>query len=64
VTTVVIAYGRRDRALITPHAAWYSVQAQRDVVTAACEDVQRVLSGQRPQSPANTPLLPAAGAAQ
>ncbi len=43
------------RVLITPHGAWYSQQAQRDVVVRACEDVQRVLSGQPPRSPANEP---------
>jgi D-3-phosphoglycerate dehydrogenase len=43
------------RVLITPHGAWYSVEAQRDVVVRACEDVQRVLSGQPPRSPANKP---------
>ena len=44
------------RVLITPHGAWYSLQAQRDVVVRACEDVQRVLSGQPPRSPANKPV--------
>jgi D-3-phosphoglycerate dehydrogenase / 2-oxoglutarate reductase len=47
------------RVLITPHGAWYSVEAQRDVVVRACEDVQRVLSGQPPRSPANKPAAPA-----
>src|SRR5579859_5245187 len=47
------------RVLITPHGAWYSVEAQRDVVVRACEDVQRVLSGQPPRSPANKPVTPA-----
>jgi D-3-phosphoglycerate dehydrogenase / 2-oxoglutarate reductase len=46
------------RVLITPHGAWYSVEAQRDVVVRACEDVQRVLSGQPPRSPANKPVVP------
>ncbi len=43
------------RVLITPHGAWYSAEAQRDVVVRTCEDVQRVLSGQPPRSPANKP---------
>jgi D-3-phosphoglycerate dehydrogenase len=47
------------RVLITPHGAWYSAEAQRDVVVRACEDVQRVLSGQPPRSPANKPVTPA-----
>lgn len=46
------------RVLITPHGAWYSAEAQRDVVVRACEDVQRVLSGQPPRSPANKPVAP------
>jgi D-3-phosphoglycerate dehydrogenase len=46
------------RVLITPHGAWYSAEAQRDVVVRACEDVQRVLSGQPPRSPANKPAAP------
>jgi D-3-phosphoglycerate dehydrogenase len=50
-----------ERILITPHCAWYSLEAQRDVVTTACEEVRRVLSGERPLWPANTPLLTAAG---
>lgn len=44
------------RVLITPHGAWYSTEAQHDVVVRACEDVQRVLSGQPPRSPANKPV--------
>ena len=43
------------RILITPHAGWYSAEAQRDVVVRACEDVQRVLSGHPARSPANVP---------
>jgi D-3-phosphoglycerate dehydrogenase / 2-oxoglutarate reductase len=46
------------RVLITPHGAWYSLQSQRDVVVRACEEVQRVLSGQPPRSPANKPAAP------
>jgi D-3-phosphoglycerate dehydrogenase len=44
------------RIQITPHTAWYSQEAQRDVVVRACEDVQRVLSGQPARSPANVPV--------
>jgi D-3-phosphoglycerate dehydrogenase len=44
------------RVLITPHGAWYSTEAQHDVAVRACEDVQRVLSGQPPRSPANKPV--------
>jgi D-3-phosphoglycerate dehydrogenase / 2-oxoglutarate reductase len=45
-----------ERVLITPHTGWYSQEAQRDVVVRACEDVQRVLSGQPARSPANVPV--------
>jgi len=45
-----------SRVLITPHGAWYSAEAQHDVVVRACEDVQRVLAGQPPRSPANKPV--------
>jgi len=41
---------------ITPHAAWYSQQAQYDVAVRAAEDVHRVLSGQPPRSPVNEPV--------
>jgi D-3-phosphoglycerate dehydrogenase len=47
-----------DRVWITPHTAWYSVQAQYDVAVRAAEDVQRVLTGQPPRSPANKPVIP------
>jgi D-3-phosphoglycerate dehydrogenase / 2-oxoglutarate reductase len=44
------------RILITPHTGWYSQEAQEDVAVRACEEVQRVLAGQPPRSPANVPL--------
>jgi D-3-phosphoglycerate dehydrogenase len=44
------------RILITPHGGWYSQEAQQDVVVRACEDVQRVLSGQPARTPANSPV--------
>jgi len=44
-----------ERILITPHAGWYSAEAQDDVAVRACEEVHRVLSGQLPRSPANAP---------
>jgi D-3-phosphoglycerate dehydrogenase / 2-oxoglutarate reductase len=44
------------RVLVTPHTGWYSQEAQRDVVVRACEDVQRVLSGQPARSPVNQPV--------
>ncbi len=44
------------RILITPHTGWYSTEAQEDVAVRACEEVQRVLAGQPPLSPANVPV--------
>ena len=41
------------RILITPHAAWYSEDAARDVRVRAAEEVVRVLRGERPRCPAN-----------
>jgi D-3-phosphoglycerate dehydrogenase / 2-oxoglutarate reductase len=53
-----------ERVLITPHAAWYSTEAQDDVAVRACEEVHRVLSGRSPRSPANAPAPPTAVPAQ
>ncbi|HUB41010.1 MAG TPA: C-terminal binding protein [Streptosporangiaceae bacterium] len=53
-----------QRVLITPHAGWYSTEAQDDVAVRACEEVHRVLSGQPPRSPANSPAPPTAVPAQ
>jgi D-3-phosphoglycerate dehydrogenase / 2-oxoglutarate reductase len=44
---------RNSRAMITPHAAWYSEDANIDVRVRAAEEVVRVLSGERPRCPAN-----------
>jgi D-3-phosphoglycerate dehydrogenase len=42
-----------ERILITPHAAWYSEEAKIDLRTRCAEEVVRVLSGERPRTPAN-----------
>jgi D-3-phosphoglycerate dehydrogenase len=52
-----------DRVWITPHTAWYSLEAQEDVAIRAAEDVHRVLNGQLPRSPVNLPVPRAAGEA-
>jgi D-3-phosphoglycerate dehydrogenase len=52
-----------DRIWITPHTAWYSLEAQRDVALRAAEDVHRVLSGHVPRSPVNAPVTIGAGEA-
>jgi D-3-phosphoglycerate dehydrogenase len=54
---------RTDRVWITPHTAWYSLEAQKDVALRAAEDVHRVLTGQAPRSPVNLPVPRAAGEA-
>ena len=41
------------RAMITPHSAWYSEDANYDVRVRAAEEVIRVLRGERPRCPAN-----------
>jgi D-3-phosphoglycerate dehydrogenase len=42
-----------ERILITPHTAWYSEEAKRDMRLRCVEDVVRVLQGATPQRPAN-----------
>jgi len=42
-----------ERILITPHFAWYSEAANREVRISAAEEVVRVLRGQRPRCPVN-----------
>jgi D-3-phosphoglycerate dehydrogenase len=49
------------RAIITPHTAWYSEDANHDVRVRAAEEVVRVLSGERPRCPANEIASPAGG---
>ncbi|MCL4862733.1 MAG: C-terminal binding protein [Caldilineaceae bacterium] len=42
-----------ERILVTPHVAWYSEEAKIDLRTRCAEEVVRVLSGERPRTPAN-----------
>jgi len=42
-----------ERILVTPHSAWYSEAANRDVRVRGAEEVARVLRGERPRFPAN-----------
>ena len=42
-----------EHILITPHYAWYSEAASRDVRVSATEEIVRVLRGDRPRCPAN-----------
>jgi len=39
--------------ILTPHLAWYSKESTRDLQGGAAREIQRVLSGQRPQNWAN-----------
>ena len=44
---------KEPRILLTPHAAWYSEEANEDVRVKGAEDVVRVLRGERPRTPVN-----------
>ena len=44
---------REPRVFITPHAAWYSEDANHEVRVRATEEVVRVLRGDRPRCPVN-----------
>lgn len=43
------------RLMLTPHAAWYSEDANHDVRARAAEEVVRVLRGEAPRCPVNQP---------
>jgi D-3-phosphoglycerate dehydrogenase len=40
-----------ENVIVTPHAAWYSVQAEQQLRTKAIADILRVLYGQKPLYP-------------
>ncbi len=42
-----------EHVLVTPHTAWYSEAANRDVRVRGAEEVLRVLRGEKPRFPAN-----------
>jgi D-3-phosphoglycerate dehydrogenase / 2-oxoglutarate reductase len=42
---------RHPRVLVTPHSAWYTEEAMRDLQRLLAEDVARVLAGQPPRCP-------------
>ena len=46
-----------DNLTVTPHAAWYTVRAQRELRIKACQEVIRVLSGKRPKNLVNRGVL-------
>ncbi len=46
---------RHPRAIVTPHAAWYSEEAYRALKAGVAREVVQVLRGERPRSPVNEP---------
>jgi D-3-phosphoglycerate dehydrogenase / 2-oxoglutarate reductase len=40
-----------ENVIVTPHAAWYSVEASEKLRRTAITDILRVLSGQKPHYP-------------
>lgn len=46
------------KVLVTPHAAWYSVESGPASAAGACDDVLRVLRGELPRRPVNNPRSP------
>ena len=44
---------RHERAIVTPHSAWYSEEAQVDMRTRAAEDILRAMRGEPPRTPVN-----------
>jgi D-3-phosphoglycerate dehydrogenase len=50
------ALAAHPRAIVTPHAAWYSEESYRTLKQEAAREVVRVLEGGRPRSPVNEPV--------
>jgi len=46
-----------DNVIITPHTAWYSVEAQAVLQSTPAEDVVRVLKGELPLNIVNKDIL-------
>jgi D-3-phosphoglycerate dehydrogenase len=45
----------RDNVILTPHTAFYSVEALEELQTKCASDVARVLSGEKPVYPVRPP---------
>lgn len=43
----------RPEVLVTPHVAWYSLEARRDLATLAADEALRFLRGERPRNVVN-----------
>ncbi len=50
----------RTNVILTPHTAFYSVEALEDLQTKATQEVVRVLRGERPRNPLNPEVLESA----
>lgn len=50
---------RRPNVLLTPHLAWYSLEARRDLALQAAEEAYRFISGERPRNIVNPEARPA-----
>jgi len=50
---------RHPRALVTPHASFYSAEAQDELQLRVAEEVARSLRGEAPRSPVNPQVLKA-----
>jgi D-3-phosphoglycerate dehydrogenase len=46
-----------ERAIVTPHMAYYSVEAERDLQLRAADEVARALRGEPPRCPVNPEVL-------
>lgn len=54
-----VALLRHPSAIITPHVAYRSFESMLELRRRACEEAVRILAGERPQNPCNSPALPA-----
>lgn len=45
-----------ENIIITPHAAWHSLESLAELQTKAAEEVVRVLKGEKPRSAVNKPI--------
>ena len=55
---------RHERVVVTPHIAWASAEASREVRVKGAEEVVRVLRGERPHCPANEIAPPTGSVAE
>ena len=52
---------QRPNVLLTPHLAWYSIEARRDLALLAAENAFRYISGERPWNLVNADARSAPG---